>query len=171
MTASTSPRYGLQAQHSNQEDFAVSVAALARELVMQSGSAGVTLEALHKRMPNENRRTIARVLQVYAAAGFIREEAGRHYPPKNWPTAYFIDRALVNIHDAGDCASIDSLAYRVPCAPPILLGALTALELMGVVEITDDRQRVRLLELGRERLRSGRQARTIIKMWKPPKSI
>ena len=148
----------------------MSVAALVRELVMQGG--GVTQADLQHRLPDYNRRTIARVLQAYSAAGFITEVDQVYYPPSMWPTAYFVDQTLVRVGDAeGRWVAIDALSYHVPCAAPILLGALTALEVLAVVEIDDTRKAVRLLDIGSNRVASAKQERAVMRHWMPPREV
>tara|TARA_R110002074_G_scaffold392513_1_gene578089 strand:- start:597 stop:1073 length:477 start_codon:yes stop_codon:yes gene_type:complete len=149
----------------------LSTAVVTREMIMQAGGQGVTVCDICDKYPEFNRRTVARITQLYVIRRYISTDGTRYYPPDTWPTRYFLDTTLINIHhDEFKWSAVCNLAYRVPVAPKILTAALVALEPMGLVKLTDDHQHVMLTDKGRERAEKNFSARQILRAWKPPRS-
>gem|GEM_PF-4359988 len=150
----------------------MSTAVVTREMIMQAGSRGVTVCDICDKYPEFNRRTVARIAQLYVIRRYISTDGTKLYPPTTWPTPYFLDATLVNIHrDEFKWSAVSNLAYQVPVAPKILTAALVALEPLGLVKLTDDRQHVMLTDKGRERAAMNMNARQILRAWKPPRRV
>lgn len=147
----------------------MSTAAITRELIMQSGDAGISVCEICACRPKVKRRTVARIAQFHASLGFVRVIADRYYPPLIFPTNYFVDQTLMNISEGKyKWAAISHLAHKVPVAPKILRSTLLDLEVLGLVVVSDDKQHVRLAGLGVKRVKqSGIAAKAAILAWKP----